>query len=98
MHIIKKKTLAEYISRHPQAATALQEWYHKVRTARWRNFADVRATFGSADAVGNQHYVFNIKGNDYRLIVVIQFTPGYVYIRFVGTHAEYDKIQDASTI
>ncbi len=62
------------------------------------NFPDIRATFNSVDSVGNQHYVFNIKGNDFRLIVVIQFKHGYVYIRFVGTHAEYDKITDASLI
>ena len=50
------------------------------------------------DSVGNQHYVFNIKGNDFRLVVVIKFTPQLVFIRFVGTHAEYDKITDISTL
>ncbi|MBO5624486.1 MAG: type II toxin-antitoxin system HigB family toxin [Prevotella sp.] len=54
--------------------------------------------FNSVDAVGNQRYVFNIKGNDYRLIVLIQFTPKTVYIRFVGTHKEYDAIKDIKNI
>ena len=57
----------------------------------------LRTDFGSADSVGNQHYVFNIRGNKYRLVVVVKFLMGYVFIRFVGTHEEYDKI-DAKTI
>ena len=58
----------------------------------------LKKTFNSVDNVGNQYYVFNIKGNNYRLIVVIKFTIQFVYIRFIGTHAEYDKITDCSTI
>lgn len=57
----------------------------------------MRMSFGAVDYVGNQHYVFNIGGNKYRLIVVVKFVMGYVFIRFVGTHQDYDKI-DASTI
>lgn len=55
-------------------------------------FSDVKATSNSVDNVGNQHYVFNVKGNTYRIVAVIKFTIKFVYIRFVGTHAEYDKI------
>lgn len=55
-------------------------------------FSDVKATFNSVDNVGNQHYVFNVKGNTYRIVAVIKFTIKFVYIHFVGTHAEYDKI------
>lgn len=98
MRVVTRSRLIEYAKQHPQAEKALYEWYTKTARAHWLTFADVKATFNSVDAVGNQHYVFNIKGNDYRLIVVIQFTPGFVYIRFVGTHAEYDKIKDASLI
>ena len=61
-------------------------------------FYNVRDTFGSVDAVGNDRYVFNIKGNDYRLIAMIFFDKRTVYIRFIGTHAEYDKLKDCSTI
>lgn len=98
MRIIAKSTLVEYYTRNPQAKTALEEWYDKTRQAEWTCFADIKRTFNSVDSVGNQHYVFNIKGNDYRLVVVIQFTPQRVYIRFVGTHPEYDKIKDIKTI
>ena len=76
---------------------ALERWYEVTETAEWSTFADVKMDFGSVDAVGNQHYVFDIRGNRYRLVVVIKFVMGYVFIRFVGTHEEYDRI-DASTI
>ena len=79
------------------AEVALERWYEITESAEWSSFADIKADFGSVDYVGNQHYVFNIKGNTYRLVVVIKFIMGYVFIRFVGTHEEYDKI-DASTI
>lgn len=65
--------------------------------ASWHSFAEIRRDFGNVDSVGNQHYVFNIGGNKYRLIVVVKFIMGYVFIRYVGTHNEYDKI-NASTI
>ena len=98
MNIVAKKTLVAYYTTHPQAKDALEEWYTKTRKSHWTNFADIRATFNSVDSVGNQHYVFNIKGNDFRLIVVVQFIHQYVFIRFVGTHAEYDKLKDASHV
>lgn len=98
MRIISKSTLVEYYTKEPQARSALEEWYEKTRRAEWTCFADMKQTFNSVDAVGNQHYVFNIKGNDYRLVVVIQFTPKTVYIRFVGSHRDYDRIKDIQNI
>lgn len=97
MRIFTEQTLKEYIERNPASRIALQEWVSIVKRSEWRCFADVKATFNSVDNVGNQHYVFNIKGNNYRLVVVIKFTIKFVYIRFIGTHKEYDKI-DCSTI
>lgn len=98
MNIVSKKTLVDYYMAHPKAKNALEEWYSKTRKSHWTCFADVRSTFNSVDSVGNQHYIFNIHGNDFRLIVVIQFKHEYVYIRFIGTHSEYDKITDVSQI
>ncbi|MBQ3324711.1 MAG: type II toxin-antitoxin system HigB family toxin [Muribaculaceae bacterium] len=98
MRIIARSTLVEYYTRNPQAKTALEEWYEKTKNAQWTCFDDVKRTFNTVSIVGNQHYVFNIKGNDYRLVVVIQFTPSRVFIRFVGTHAEYDRIKDIKNI
>ena len=67
-----------------------------VKRSKWTCFVDIKKTFNSVDNVGNQHYVFNIKGNNYRLVVVIKFTIQFVYVRFIGTHKEYDKIDCAN--
>lgn len=98
MRIISKSTLVNYYTKVPQSKTALEEWYEKTKKSEWTCFADIKNTFNSVDAVGNQRYVFNIKGNDFRLVVLIQFTPKTVYIRFVGTHREYDAIKDIQNI
>ena len=99
MRIVSHKTLKEFYEQpgHAEAKVPLEHWYHTAEDAEWKNFAEMKADFGSVDSVGNQHYVFNIGGNKYRLIVVVKFVMGYVFIRFVGTHNEYDKI-NASTI
>jgi len=92
MRIFTEQYLKEYISEHPETKTALQEWATIVKRNEWKCFADVKNSFRSVDNVGNQHYVFNIMGNHFRLVVVIKFTIHFVYIRFIGTHEEYDKI------
>ena len=97
MRVITEEPLKEYIARFPDTRTALQSWLKTVRKAKWTNFADVKRDFNSVDNVGNQHYVFNIRGNNHRLVVVIKFTIQWIYIRVIGTHSEYDKI-DSSTI
>lgn len=97
MGIFTEQVLKEYIAVRPEVKTALQEWVMIVKQSQWTCFADIKATFNSVDSIGNQRYVFNIKGNKYRLVVVIKFTIKFVYIRFIGTHTEYDKI-DCSTI
>ena len=99
MRIVPHKKLREFYETpgREDAQVALERWYELAEAAQWQNFADVRMDFGSVDAVGNQHYVFNIRGNRYRLVVVIKYVMGYVFIRFVGTHSEYEKIE-ASTI
>lgn len=99
MRIVSHRKLKEFYQTpgREDSEVALERWYEITEEAEWISFSDVKADFGSADSVGNQHYVFNIKGNNYRLVVVIKFVMGYVFIRFVGTHDEYDKI-DASTI
>ena len=98
MRIIAKKTLTQYAEKHPQAASGLEDWFDKTSEAQWNNLADIRQTFNSVDYVGNQRYVFNINGNNFRLVVMILMTAKSVYIRFVGAHAEYDKITDIKNI
>ena len=92
MRIFTEQALKLYAEAHPSARTALQMWSKIVKKSQWRNFSDVKKTFNCVDSVGDQIYVFNLKGNDYRLVAVIKFTIGYVYIRFFGTHKEYEKI------
>ena len=98
MRIIARRTIYEYIQKNPQSKSALEEWTGKTEKAEWEQFADIKKTFNSVDYVGNQRYVFNIKGNNYRLVVVVKFTPKLVYVRFIGTHSEYDRITDIKNI
>jgi len=97
MRIFVHKTLVDYYMQHPDAKTALEDWYNKTKEAKWNNYAEMKKTFNSVDSAGNKRYVFDIKGNNYRLAVIVLFIPKYVYIRFIGTHSEYDKI-DCSII
>lgn len=99
MRIVSHKKLKEFyeMSGNEDSRVALERWYDVVDKVSWRNFSEIKVDFPTADYVGNQHYVFNIKGNNYRLVVVVKFTIGYVFIRWVGTHKECDKI-DCSTI
>ena len=99
MHIISHRKLKEFYESPGMgdSKVALERWYDITEKAIWHNFAEIKEDFPTTDYVGNQHYVFNIKGNHFRLRVVVKFTIGRVFIRFVGTHADYDKI-DASTI
>jgi len=75
----------------------LRVWYSDVKKANWHNPHDVKKQFGSASLITNNRVVFNIKGNKYRLVVLINYSSSWVFVRFIGTHDEYDEI-DASTI
>lgn len=97
MRIVTFRRIQEFSEQNPQARIALEDWYHKTSRAEWDNLSNIRRTFGSADYVGNNRFVFNIKGNKFRLIAIVIFASRKVYIRFIGTHAEYDKI-DCSSI
>ena len=98
MRIFIHKALVEYYTRHPESKGVLEEWYFRTKASEWDTFADMKNTFNSVDSVGNRRYVFNIKGNAYRIVAIVLFIPKYVYIRFIGNHAEYDKITDCSKI
>lgn len=97
MRLIALKTLREFWGANPDARHSLQAWYEDVRHATWSSPADIKAVYRNASIVGNNRVVFNVKGNDYRLIVAVNYRFGIVYIRFIGTHAAYDKV-DAATI
>lgn len=97
MKIGNKQKIDEFVGKHADAKNALQRWVDIVEEAQWRSHPDLKADFPSADYVNNGRYVFNIRGNNYRLVVIVLFVNSYLSIRFLGTHAEYDKI-DCSTI
>lgn len=90
MRIISFSAIREYVKKHSDADIPLRDWYKKTEKADWTCFADIKHTFNSADYVGNDRFVFNIKGNDYRLVAIVLFAAKKVFIRFIGTHREYD--------
>jgi mRNA interferase HigB len=91
MHVISTKKLRDYVAEgYADAATPLFAWAKVAKAAKWAKFADVRQTVSSADSVGNC-VVFNIGGNNYRLIAGVRYPTGKVYVLKVMTHAEYDK-------
>lgn len=90
MRVISRKALREFSGAHPSARSPLDAWYRVAKAAVWRSLAEVRRTYPHADSVG--HFtVFNIKGNSYRLITIINYASAIIYIREVLTHADYDR-------
>ena len=87
----------EFRQKHPDVEQSLKTWYRIVKRAKWQNPSEIKQIFGTADFLQNNRVCFNIKGNNYRLIVKVIYDLQRVYIRFIGIHADYDKI-DANTI
>ena len=98
MRIIAKRTLKEFWKIHTDSEIQLTEWYDIVSSAQWKSPHNVLEVYPSADNIGNNRVVFNICHNKYRLIVVFRYTIQMVYIRFIGTHKEYDKITNIKNI
>jgi len=92
MRIIARRTLREFWEVHPDAEQALRAWYFDVRGAVWRSPVTVKRMYANASILGQNRVVFNIKGNRYRLVAAINYAYQICYIRFVGTHEEYDRI------
>jgi mRNA interferase HigB len=97
MHVVSIKKLRECWQRHADSEQALRAWYSDACNAKWNSFSDIKQRYRSADCLSDNRVVFDIKGNHYRLIVQIHYDAGRVFVRFVGTHAEYSKI-NAETI
>ena len=95
--IFAKSTLREFWEEHPDTEQYLKTWYDTAINANWRNPAEVKQTYSTASILKNSRIVFNIKGNLYRLVAKFNFEKQWIFIRFIGTHAEYDKI-DINTI
>jgi len=97
MRIVTFLRIKEFAIKYHDADVALKDWYYKTQNSTWKNISEVKDTFNSVDYVGNNRFVFNIRGNNYRLVCIIIFASQKVYIRFIGSHKDYDKI-NASNI
>ena len=97
MRIIAKRTLRDFSIKHADSEQQLKAWYRETEKTEWENVNDLKNDYPSASILQDNRIVFNIKGNNYRLIVKFSFEYQICWIRFIGTHAEYDKI-DANTI
>lgn len=87
-----KKTLREFWIKHPDCEEQMKSWYQEAENSEWINPNDVKKDYPSASILGDNRIVFNIKGNHYRIIIKINYDYQMIWIRFVGTHSEYDKI------
>jgi mRNA interferase HigB len=98
MRIIARRTLREFVQSRaghrdqPALKAAIDAWFDEVRKARWSSTADVKRRYATASVVSAERIVFNIKGNDYRLVVSVDFEKGIVWIKWIGTHRDYDRI------
>ena len=90
MHVISRKLLREFCEKHSDASEPLYDWYRIASRSQWQNLLDVQQTYAKAEAVGN-FTVFNIKGNRYRLVVDLVYQTRRIYVKYILTHAEYDK-------
>ena len=97
MRVVAKKKLRDFWEKHEDCEQQLKAWYQEALKAAWTNPNEIKIEYPSASIIGNDRIVFNLKGNKYRLIVKINFDYQMVWIRFIGTHAEYSKV-NAKTI
>ena len=97
MRVIAKKRLVEYWQKYPETEQPLKAWYDEVVQTEWQTPQDIKRQYANASFVANNRVVFNIKGNPHRIIVAVAYRVGAVYIKFIGTHKQYDKV-DAATI
>ena len=97
MRVIALSRLRDFWRKHPHSEVPLRSWYAEASRATWKSLARVKEAHRQASFVGGDRVVFNIKGNDYRLIVAVRYPKQIMHVRFIGTHAEYDKV-DAATV
>lgn len=92
MRIIARNNLAAFVAEHPEARASLTHWQALAKAAKWANASDVQRAFSKAKALNGERVRFEVAGGDYRMIVAFDFRRGIAFIKFVGTHAEYDRI------
>jgi len=92
MVVISRPILREFIARYPLSAKALNKWYMETTKSDWSNISELKKTWNTCDAIGNDRYVFDIAGNNYRLVAMIHFKRRTLYIRRILTHGEYTEL------
>ena len=97
MNLISRRTLLDYAREHPETRVPLTEWMKKVKAAKWQSTAEVKEAFPKASMLNGERVRFEIAGNNYRLVVAFKFSAKIAFVKFIGTHAEYDQI-DALTV
>ena len=97
MRIIAVRTLPEFWQKHPSSEQPLRTWYKNAKQAVWKSPSDVKIAYGNASIVANDRVVFNVKGNDYHLVVAIDYAYEIIYIRFIGMHRDYERV-DVTTV
>ena len=97
MRIIARRTLRVFWESHADAQQPIKAWYQDATKAMWSSPQDIKSTYANASIINSERVVFNIKGNDYRLIVAVNYTLQIVFVKFIGTHSEYDRV-DAATV
>ena len=96
MRVIARHTLVDFWQRHRETEQPLRDWLSVVRRTDWASMADVKRVFAKASVINRDRVVFDVLGGNYRLVVAIRFSARIVFIKFVGTHAEYDRIDPAT--
>ncbi len=99
MRVISFRTIREFFKRpeYSDSEVSLRAWYHEAQPADWKNSNELKTQYKNASIIGDGRAVFNIKGNDYRLVIAIDYEFQVIFVRFIGTHKQYDKI-DSKTI
>ena len=97
MHLVSLPPLLTFMTKHPTAKQSVLAWCDEVKKAEWTSPADIKNQHASASILKNRRVVFSIKGNDFRLIVAVAYNTGFVFVKFIGTHQQYDAI-DANTV
>lgn len=98
MRIISFRKLREFFEKDPAAKVPMQDWYKRAGKMDWDTFSEMKKTFNSVDSVGNMRYVFNVRGNHYRIVAKVMFKLKRIYIRWVGNHKDYDRIKDIENL
>ena len=92
MNVISRKEINSFIKKHPDGKNSIEAWYHEAKSSNWKNTMDIKKRYSSASFLKKNYVIFNIKGNSYRLVTKVAYNTGIVFIKWIGTHKEYDKM------